>query len=139
MNLSENRRVELSRCCVTRQMYNPSDKDYSAFTLKKKKHRVPVKFHGSGYVGRSDQTSLIQTPSNSQKHHFICTNRNSEEIKRNLSSLVSLRFPYVFNPSRLPKIYLLDRIYNLNIILFHHILWPYAGGFRRLIYIYYSQ
>ena len=60
-------------------------------------------------------------------------------MKKNLSSLLSLRLLHVFNPSRLPIIYLFDRIYNLNMILFHHILWPYAGGFRRLIYIYYSE
>ena len=29
--------------------------------------------------------------------------------------------------------------YNLNMILFYHILWQYTGGFRKLIYIYYSQ
>ena len=60
-------------------------------------------------------------------------------MKQNLSIPVSLRLLHVFNPSRRPIIYLFDRIYNLNMILFHHILWPYAGEFRRLIYIYYSE
>ena len=86
------------------------------------------KFHGSGYVRRSDQISPFLTPSNSRRYHFTCTNSSSEGIKQNLSSLVSLRFLRVFNPSRLPIIYLFNRIYNLNMILFHHILWPYVGG-----------
>ena len=100
---------------------------------------MPVKFHDSGYVRRSDQISPLQTPSNSRRYHFIYTNRNSEEIKQNLLGPVSLHLLHLFNPSRLPIICLFDRIYNLNMILFHHILLPYAGGLCKLIYIYYSQ
>ena len=74
-----------------------------------------------------------------ERYHFIYTNRNSEEIKQNLLGSVSLRLLHVFNPFRLPIICLFDRIYILNMILFHHILLPYAGGLCKLINIYYSQ